>query len=128
MSSSSPNPSPVPSPAIPPAEPTGHPEGGGASPGLAAFLPSDIEQLQIRIEAADTHLMRIQHLYEVGSSIVANTPGEWPGIEPLQWVFDLLRERIAWVRETLITNDERESDAYTRSRRRLLPPLSVVED
>lgn len=110
------------------AEPTRHPEGGGPSPGLAAFLPSDVEQLQIRIEAADTHLMRFQHLYEIGSSIVANIPGRWPGLEALQWVFDLQRERIAWARETLITDDERENDAYTRARRRLLAPQSVQED
>lgn len=112
----------------PPGEPTGQSGGGAVSPGLAALLPSDIEQLQIRIEAVDTHLMRIQHLYDIGSSIVANTPGNWPGLSALQWVFDLQRERIAWARETLITDDERESDAYTRARRRLFAPSSVKED
>lgn len=119
--------SPVPSPTKA-AEQTGHPEGGGPSPGLTAFLPSDVEQLQIRIEAADTHLMRLQHLYEIGSSIVANTPGHWPGLDALQWVFDLQRERIAWARETLITDDERETPAFLDVRRRLLAPQSVQED
>ncbi|WP_072389499.1 hypothetical protein [Hyphomicrobium sp. CS1BSMeth3] len=119
--------SPVPSPAIPAAEPTGQSEGGGSSPDLAAFLPSDIEQLQIRIEAADTHLMRLQHLYEIGSSIVANTPGQWLGLDALQWVFDLQRERIAWARETLITAEERETDAFNSAGRRLAAPQSVVE-
>ena len=119
--------SPVSSPAKA-AEPTGHPEGGGPSPGLAAFLPSDIEQLQIRIKAADTHLMRLQHLYEIGSSIVANTPGNWPGLGALQWVFDLQRERIAWARETLITDVERETTAFLEVSRRLLAPQSVQED
>lgn len=119
--------SPAPSPAHA-AEPTGHPEGGGPSPGLAAFLHSDIEQLKIRIEAADTHLMRLQHLYEIGSSIVANTPGNWPGLDALQWVFDLQRERIAWARETLITVDERDTDAFNAARRRLAAPQSVLED
>lgn len=124
-----PQPQSVPSPVIhPAAKPAGHPEVGGASPSLADFLPSDIERLQTRIEAADTHLMRLQHLYEIGSSIVANTPGPWPGLEALQWVFDLQRERIAWARETLITDDERESDAFTRPLRRLLAPQSVQED
>ena len=94
----------------------------------AAFLPSDVEQLQIRIEAADTHLMRLQHLYEIGSSIVANTPGNWPGLDALQWVFDLQRERIAWARETLITADERETDAFNSFGRRLAAPQSVQED
>jgi len=120
-------PSPVPCPAEA-AEPTGHSEVRGPSPGLAAFLPSDIEQLQIRIEAADTHLMRLQHLYELGSSIVANTPGNWPGLDALQWVFDLQRERIAWARETLITADERETDVFNAARRRLAAPQSVLED
>lgn len=119
--------SPVPSPAHA-AEPTGHFEGGGPSPGLAAFLPSDIEQLQIRIEAADTHLMRLQHLYEIGSSIVANMPGDWSGRDALEWVFDLQRERIAWARETLITADEREVDVFNATRRRLAAPQSVLED
>lgn len=119
--------SPVPSPADA-AEPTGRQEGGGPSPGLAAFLPSNIDKLQIRIEAADTHLMRLQHLYEIGSSIVANTPGSWPGLDALQWVFDLQRERIAWARETLITDDERETPAFLDVRRRLLAPQSVQED
>lgn len=124
-----PQPQSVPSPVIhPAAKPAGHPEGGVASPGLAAFLPSDIEQLQIRIEAADTHQVRVLHLYEVGSSIVANAPGRWPGIDPLQWVFDLMRERIAWARETLITDDERETDALVDMRRRLLAPQSVREE
>ena len=95
---------------------------------LAAVLPSDIEQLHTRIEAADTHLMRLQHLYEIGSSIVANTPGHWPGLESLQWVFDLQRERIAWARETLITADERETDVFNATRRRLAAPQSVLED
>ena len=119
--------SPVPSPTKA-AEQIGHSEGGGPSPGLAAFLPSDIEHLQIRIEAADTHLMRLHHLYEIGSSIVANMPGNWPGRDALEWVFDLQRERIAWARETLINVDERETDAFNATRRRLAAPQSVQED
>lgn len=121
-------PDPIPSRAIPPAaEPTGHSEGGGSSPGLAAFLPSD-KQLEIRIEAADTHLMRLLHLYEIGNSIVARMPSDWPCRDALQWVFDLQRERIAWARETLITDDERETHAFLDVRRRLLAPQSVQED
>jgi len=124
------DPRPVSSPAIPPAGELTDPPPSEyeASLSLVAQLRAEIDKLRIRIEAADTHLMRISHLYDIGSSIVANTPGNWPGRDALEWVFDLQSERIAWARETLITADERESDTFSQSRRRLLAPQSILED
>lgn len=49
------------------------------SPDSFPFLPSDIAELPIRIEATDAHLMRLKHLYEIGSSVAASTPGNWSG-------------------------------------------------
>lgn len=124
-----PDPGPVPSPDIPQQSRPADQKAARPSPGLAAFLPSDIDQLHIRIEDADTHLMRILHLAEVGRSIVVNTPGNWPGIDSLQWIFELLDERIAWARETVITDSERENSAcHAGPRRRLVAPQSTMED
>ena len=74
--------------------------------------------------------MRLEHLYEIGSSIVANMPGSWWGRESLEWVFDLQRERIAWARDTLVTGEEPERSTFIDATKswRLSAPRLIRED
>ena len=104
-SASSPEPNPVPSPAIPPAaEPTGFQSEHEASLSLVA-------QLRDRIEAADTHLMRVLDLAQIGQACCFHMKPSGQALEPAGRVLDLIKERIELAREGLITAAERDRKA-----------------
>lgn len=114
-----PAPHPVPSTALPSAaEPTAARSERETTPGL-------VVELRARIEAADTHLMRMQHLAEIGESCIANMHPQRNAIEPCSRVLEQILERIEWARQTLISDLERESGSCTKAPPMMAPALSA---